>query len=145
MERQINYSAKKQKLAIGIDIGTYTGLAIWNCNKKSFEFIETMPIHQALNKVFNVAIDADVKVYLENVKKIGGNIQAAQGAGSIKRDLSIWCDALNEWAIEFVLIRPSKSRSPLFKCTAEFFKLQTGWDKRTSQHARDAAALVYQL
>lgn len=41
---------KKSSLlyAIGIDTGTNTGVAIWDCRAKKFALVQTMAIHEAV-------------------------------------------------------------------------------------------------
>ncbi|MBR1575873.1 MAG: hypothetical protein IJ654_05415 [Bacteroidales bacterium] len=62
------------------------------------------------------------------------------GAGSVKRDATIWEDALTDYGIPFEATPP---RRGLTKWDATAFQRATGWTGRTSNHARDAALLVF--
>jgi hypothetical protein len=68
--------------------------------------------------------------------------EALQGAGSIKRDCSIWCEFAELHGIALKSVKPAKGAT---KWDAETFKRVTGWKERTNEHARDAAMLVYGL
>lgn len=132
---------------IGIDTGKHTGVAIWDTDKRSFDLIETMPIHEALLNVWCFR-GRGVEVYFEDARqrKWYGTRTAKedrnklQGAGSVKRDSTIWEDALNDWGIPFHAVAPKHNTT---KMTAEFFRALTGWKGRTSEHSRDAAMLVF--
>ena len=63
-----------------------------------------------------------------------------QGAGSVKRDANIWEDALSDWGIPYEAKAPKNN---ITKMNAEYFARLTGWAHRCSEHARDAAMLVY--
>jgi hypothetical protein len=133
---------KKAEYYIGIDPGTKTGVAIWHRPSKQLIAVDTIPIHRALDVVRNGA--GPMKVIIEDARKrkwFGDNAKSKQqGAGSIKRDVSIWEDALTEWGIDFEMVAPKKG---LTKLSPERFKLLTGYKERTSGHARDAAMLVF--
>ncbi len=62
------------------------------------------------------------------------------GAGSIKRDYSIWRDFLADLGIEVVSV---KLQGMWKKMDAEQFKRITGVTQRTSYHSRDAAMMVF--
>ena len=62
------------------------------------------------------------------------------GAGSIKRDCEIWEEFAALYGIPIQFIPPRKG---LTKWDAETFNKMTGWKGRTSNHARDAALLVW--
>lgn len=131
-------------IVIGIDPGTNTGIAIWNLESKAFELIQTMPIHKAMYFVDISKLDLKA-VIIEDArlrKFFGGKDMTAQaqGAGSIKRDCSIWEDYLTDLEIPFIMRHPENT-----KMSENVFKKITGWDKRTSNHARDAAMIVFGL
>jgi hypothetical protein len=62
------------------------------------------------------------------------------GAGSVKRDCSIWEEWCREYGIEFVCPPP---RQGMTKLTDAYFRGLTGYDRRTNEHGRDAAMLVF--
>lgn len=135
---------------VGIDPGKNTGIAIWNTETQSFEALDTVQIHDALLSVFYLLLDhGPVKVYFEdarqrqflprerNASEYRGKLM---GAGSVKRDSVIWQDALTDWGIPFEMVPP---RAGATKWDADTFRNVTGWKGRTSNHARDAALLVF--
>lgn len=145
------------KLFIGIDCGKNTGIAVWNSTKGAFISIDTMMIHQAMEYVLSLRERYDVKVLFEDarqrkwyghydkqlhrwVNSQENDIQVLQGAGSVKRDAVIWEDFLLDKGIPFFAVMPMKGGT---KWDARFFKKLTGWPGRTSEHARDAAAMVF--
>ncbi len=134
------------KIIIGIDTGTKTGLAIWDILERKFHAILTLKIHSAMEKVieyhqehgealFVRFEDARLRTWFQDK-----SIESLQGAGSIKRDCSIWQDFLQDHKIAFASIEP---RRGLTKWDDEKFKRMTGWTGRTSNHSRDAALLVF--
>jgi hypothetical protein len=62
------------------------------------------------------------------------------GAGSVKRDCAIWEDFCRDLGIDYIPVPP---QAGLTKWPADYFNKVTGWKGRTSDHARDAALLVY--
>lgn len=134
-------------ICIGIDPGTHTGVAVWDTKERRFLSLETLPIHQALIKVmmWRDRIGHDLQVVFEDARQRtwfgrDKNTNAKlQGAGSIKRDCSIWEDFLTDYEIPFRAVPPQKGCT---KWTEEYFKMVTGWKGKTSNHSRDAAVLV---
>lgn len=131
-------------LYIGIDPGTKTGFAIWNAQKQQFQQVSTMPIHKAMEDVKKYhALGHLIEVVIEKPPKgwSGNNAARAQGAGSIRRDFTVWRDMMEDLKIPFRTVVPS--RKGLTKMQPEQFRKMTGWQGRTSNHARDAALMVY--
>jgi hypothetical protein len=137
-----------KKIKIGIDTGTNTGIAIWDSSEGYFRSIETVKIHvaMAMVKAYIRQFPDDVHVYVEDARKAtyGRSNKAdyakAQGAGSIKRDASIWDDFLTDLGVSFEMVRPQKAKT---KTPSAYFQKLTGWQGRTSSHARDAALIVF--
>jgi hypothetical protein len=138
----------KKRYLIGIDPGTQTGLAVWDREKQAYKEICTLPLHLALIKVQSLAEywlgKYQLCLYVENPntwKPFGQSSRnRLQGAGSIKRDYAIWKEFAEYYKIELI---PVRLQGTLKKLTPARFKLITGWDARTSAHARDAAMMVY--
>lgn len=134
---------------IGIDPGVNTGLAIWDGQHQEFIELSTIPIHRALFKVQKFYQDNkglfDMKVIFEDAWQRKGYYEEkytnakAQGAGSVKRDCTIWKDFLTDMGIPYWAKPPQKGMT---KVDSEWFRMVTGWKGRTSNHARDAAMLV---
>lgn len=130
---------------VGIDPGVHTGFALWDADKKALAEVASMGIVEALLRTQNmrdantlhmvVFEDARLRTYFGTKGR-----EALQGAGSIKRDCSVW----GEWLA--MLGCPVRNVSPLCKgpkVNAERFVKLTGWTGRTNEHARDAAMLVF--
>ena len=137
---------------IGIDTGVHTGIAVWDSEKGKFVYLDTLKIHEALNIVSSYAYkdiplcvrfeDARQRKWIPFAKNMTGELGRAQGAGYVKAHCQIWEDFLRDKAIPFEMIAPRRN---VTKLTAEQFERITGYKGRTSEHARDAAMLVYGL
>lgn len=135
---------------IGIDCGKHTGIAIWNTNTQHFELLDTVPIHKAMETVKEWEYPVRrIKVFFEDARQrrwLPKDASSSEyrghlmGAGSVKRDAVIWQDALTDWGIPFEMVPP---RPGMTKWDAATFARVTGYKGRTSNHARDAALLVF--
>lgn len=131
-----------KKILIGIDPGRHTGLAVIKDGK--LVRCETMMIHHALTEIELFAmsdyVEYDILVIVEDARKRSGRPEAAQGAGSVKRDSTIWEDFLQDLKISFKMIAPRKNgtrfRDEIFWAKYPY------WSKRTSVHSRSAANLL---
>lgn len=136
-------------ICIGIDPGTHTGLAVWDTREGKFLSLETLPIHRAMDRVIlwggrTKDIHTDFQVVFEDARQrtwFGkGDVSAKmQGAGSIKRDCSIWEDFLKDYKIPYWAKPPVKGAT---KVSSDYFKIISHWEGKTSEHSRDAAMLV---
>lgn len=133
---------------IGIDPGTHTGVAVWDTREGKFLSLETLLIHRAMTFILTWSLKAEdtgqeIQVVFEDARqrKWYGNESNTklQGAGSVKRDCSIWEDFCRDYQIPFVAVPPMKGGT---KVSESYFKTISGWKGRTSNHARDAAMLV---
>lgn len=131
---------------IGIDTGTKTGFAVWEDGK--LQVVESMTITQAMRKILTAYPYQTTKLYIEDARKwIGFNGKTKttdarlQGAGSVKRDASIWEDWCKENGYQAVFVKPMGKG---LKKSAADFKRITKWEGRTNEHSRDAAMIVYQ-
>lgn len=132
---------------IGIDTGTHTGVAVWDSEERKFLEIKTMMLHQALQLVITMCQvwkRENVMVLFEDARQrkwFGSDSDAKmQGAGSVKRDASIWEEFCTDYRIAFRALPPAVGAT---KMKPEVFKALTGWNGRTSDHARDAAMIVF--
>ena len=130
-----------KKILIGIDPGKNTGLAVIKDGK--LVRCETMLIHEALKELEGFGpdyVEYDIRVIVEDARKRSGRPEAAQGAGSVKRDSTIWEDFLQDLKISFKMIAPRKNgtrfRDEIFWAKYPY------WSKRTSVHSRSAANLL---
>ena len=136
-------------IAIGIDPGVNTGIAIYDTMTRDFIEIDCVKIHQAMQKIQELKTRhgaSKIHVRFEDARKRKwyGNSgrEKLQGAGSVKRDSKIWEDYLIDLNVLFYAVAPASNST---KLTAEAFKKITGWKNRTNEHARDAAMLIYGL
>lgn len=133
----------KAEYAIGIDCGVKTGIAVWDCDGKRFIEIKTVKIHRAMDIVRQYHNSGTVKVRVEDARqrKWFGNAgrEQLQGAGSIKRDASIWTDFLTDHKIHFELVAPKNNKTKLSK---EAFARLSKYTGLTSVHGRDSGMLV---
>lgn len=127
---------------IGLDPGTHTGIAV----VKSGTLIKcsTMKIHEAMDEIKYAnemnGIAYELHIVVEDARKRSGKPEAAQGAGAIKRECTIWEDFLTDLKISFKMVPPRKNgtrfRDQIFKASFPY------WTKRTSEHSRSAANLL---
>lgn len=137
---------KKYRYWIGIDAGANTGFALWDSQDKCLKLVESMKIHEAMQLIANLSKDEleNTFIRIEDARKREwfGNAgkEKLQGAGSVKRDCTIWEDYLTDLGADFLMVPPKNNRT---KMNADAFKKLTKWDARTNEHARDAAMLVF--
>ena len=136
-----------KKLFIGIDPGVNTGFALFDPEKKTLT-LRTLKLHEGFREVENLYKFFDLHVTIEDpnqwthFRSYKEAKAKLQGAGSVKRDFSAWRDFLNDWEIPFTAVRPDKQRN-LYATNEGLFKKITGYEKRSSGHARVAAMLVW--
>lgn len=134
------------KIVIGIDTGVNTGYAVWSNIKNKLIEVETLMIHQAMDGVleYHKLYGKDLLVRFEDARQRkwygDSGREKLQGAGSVKRDAKIWEDFLTDNLINHEAVAPSRNTT---KVNAGTFKAITKWDKRTSEHGRDAAMLCF--
>lgn len=132
-------------ICIGIDPGTHTGVAVWDTREGEFLSLQTMPIHRALLEVYKWSQrPVEIQVVIEDARQRtwfgkGDTNAKAQGAGSVKRDCSIWEDFCKDYGIPYWAKPPVKGAT---KVSAKYFKMISHYQGRTSEHSRDAAMLV---
>lgn len=133
----------------GIDPGVNTGVAMLKDGE--LMVVETVNIVQAMGRVLAaweqcddevtvVFEDARLRKYLPRERNASEYRGKLMGAGSVKRDCEIWEEFCNVYGIKFVALPP---RPGMTKWDADTFARLTGYKGRTSNHARDAALLVF--
>jgi hypothetical protein len=134
-----------------VDPGTNTGLAVWNCLRRDFDSIRTTSLVRALFELRDLVSDGKAPDLLlfEDARKmrIGGGrtfgkMNRLQGVGSVKRDSSLWQEACEMLAVPWCASPPIIGAT---KMKAEPFRQLTGWQGKTSEHARDAAVRAMNL
>ncbi len=131
---------------IGIDPGVKTGFALIDDGK--YKNISTYSILEAIGVINHVALTCPsdtIILYVENpnlrIYFGDSSREVLQGAGSIKRDYSIWKEFAKENELQMIDVHPKNVGSIFDNVTV--FKSATGWKDRTSQHARDAARMIF--
>lgn len=139
------------KYWIGIDPGENTGVAIWDAGKQCFVSIFTTTAASAIlhiwsnyvgwnNDTIIVFEDARKRQWIPREKNLSEYRGRLMGAGSVKRDCTIWEEFCKDYNFNYLAVPPRRGET---KWDADYFARVTGWTKRTSNHARDAALLVY--
>ena len=136
-------------ICIGIDPGVNTGLAVWDTVSRSFLDIRCSGIVDAMRYLAElqserqiglvVFEDARQRKWIPREKDLAQFRGRAMGAGSVKRDCSIWEEWCRTYRIDFVATPP---RQGMTKLTDAYFRGLSGYDGRTNEHGRDAAMLV---
>ncbi|MGM8871568.1 hypothetical protein ACS8E3_07760 [Psychrobacter sp. 2Y5] len=135
-------------ILIGIDTGVKTGYA--HSIDGVLQEVSTQTILSAQDKVHKAfeeaqASDISFAVCIEDVRKrswVDRSIgrERMQGVGSVKRDCGIWQEFCERYNIPHLLVSPANIDT---KRNAKDFKMITGWNGRTSEHARDAGMMIY--
>ena len=136
---------------IGIDPGENTGIAI--VRDGVLAECHTLPLHRALGLVrkewesagtyarFLVVFeDARQRRWFPRERSQAEYRGHLMGAGAAKRDAKIWEEFLSDLRIPFEAHKPQPG---LTKWSADYWAKVTGYTGRTSNHARDAALLVF--
>jgi hypothetical protein len=128
---------------IGIDPGVMTGYAEIIDGK--YVTITQSDILTCINKVITRQSEGyDICLHVENPNQRTFYKKGAdQGAGSIKRDYTIWKDAAEKHKIRFFPITPASIGSSFNNITV--FHAATGWSKKAGKHARDAAKIIFKF
>lgn len=137
------------KYYIGIDPGVNTGVCVWSVTDKEIMYLKSVSIHLAMEivktwkelpgDIFVRFEDARQRKWIPRQKNERAEKGLWAGAGSVKRDCTIWEDYLSSIGVPFEMVAPKNNKT---KVTAEYFKKLTGWTGKTNEHARDSAMLV---
>ena len=126
---------------IGIDPGVNTGIAVSRGGE--LVLIRTVGVLDAMDMVLKARAE-DPHVWWEDARKrawFGSKgREALQGAGSIKRDCTLWVEFFERHEIRNTAVAPKSIRT---KLDAGAFARTTGWSERTNEHGRDAAMLIW--
>ncbi|KQF50035.1 hypothetical protein APC13_01240, partial [Acinetobacter pittii] len=103
--------------------------------------LELVDVHGKANTMLYIE-DARLRTWFGRIdseqKKYGAGVR--EGIGSVKRDAQIWEDWCKEQGLNYKMVHPAANKT---KTDAKYFLKLTGWAKRTNEHARDAAMLVF--
>lgn len=132
-------------IIVGLDPGTHTGVAVWDCAAQRFQSVQALPVHRALEFVGGLIETTPLlPVIFEDARQrkwFGHDArQKQQGAGAAKRDAAIWDDFLEDKGVPYLARCPAAGST---KWPADRFRNLTGWTATTNEHARDAGVLVF--
>ena len=130
-------------ILIGIDPGVTTGIGIYCTQQEQLIYCSSTNIINAFEIVLQHKRECRLlRIEDARLRKFFGNSgrEKLQGAGSVKRDCSIWEAFCKRHDIRFELVAPRNNKT---KLDAKTFNKFTGFEGITNSHARDAAMLVY--
>ena len=141
------------KYIIGIDPGTKTGFCAWDVKEGRVCRIFTNYIHRAQSAVLEyhqsgellgvIFEDARLRTWFGDAARGSAKDTARRlGAGSVRRDCSMWEDFLRDYGIKFKAVSPKDKGA---KLDAVAFKRLSGLGVRGNEHSRDAFAIVVGL
>ena len=130
-------------LLIGVDPGVNTGIAVYS--EGALQLVESCSAIKAETFILKTVSECEnVKVLIEDARLRtwfgSAGRERLKGVGSVNRDCSRWEEFCEHHQIEYQLIHSKNNKT---KIKATEFKRITGWSKRTNEHGRDAAMLVY--
>ena len=148
------------KHIIGIDPGAKTGFAVWSMEQKRLTAVETYSFWETIKRLELLAWElttgyASMNAIAVKIENPNGNSltfgadyhksphreKISQNVGMNKRDAQLIIEYCEREEIPVFPITPGKNS--MTKMKEDVFKEYTGWEKRTSQHGRDAAMLVF--
>lgn len=134
-------------IVVGIDPGVTTGYAEWDTDLQRLMVVQGVLIHVAMFSVLAhqragtlshvVFEDARLRTWFGD-KTAKQDRDRLMGAGSVRRDSSIWSQFLADAGIPNIGLSPKAKGA---KYDAAQFQRITGWKERTNEHGRDAGML----
>jgi len=125
-------------------------MAVWDTSDRQFldircsGIVDAMRYLSELQAVRQIGLivfeDARKRKWLPREKSMKEFKGRAMGAGSVRRDSAIWEEWCRTYAIPFISSPP---RAGMTKLSDIQFQGITGYDRRTNEHGRDAAMLVF--
>ncbi len=142
------------KLLIGIDPGVHTGVAVYNTDSERLIGLITTDFWSASSILRQLKKGYEIKSVIEDPSQNrpvfirpgatkGEMIKIAQNVGMNKKEGLLWIEFCKRNSIPFLASKPTKNSNT--KLDAVMFGKLTGWNKRSSEHSRDAAMLVFGL
>lgn len=130
-------------IIVGIDPGVHTGLAIWASSEQRLVEVKSCGIVEAMSQLeacraaiaLIVMEDARLRTWFGTSGR-----EVLLGAGSVRRDCSIWTEWAERHSIPLRGISPQQKGA---KLNADVFARITGWKGKTNEHARDAGVLAF--
>lgn len=144
---RVSSKRNKAHLLIGIDPGTHTGFAVFSNKSNSYIRVESMKAVEAEDEIMVYkATEIPIHVFVEDTRKLRlpKALQSKgrdRGAGSVGRDMGRWQEFLEHHNIPHTMtgLSPKEFRAG----DDAWFRKKTGWDKRTNDHSRCAAGVIW--
>ncbi len=148
----------RKRYVVGIDPGVKTGFAVWNRDEKAFEWIETSTFWGVFFRITESSVFKPVNTHIvievahhaptfKHLKAEGQNkdtlSKIARNVGQVTREAQLLVEGFRRLGFTVSEQKPLGKAKNAADDRAQFERL-TGWTKQTSQHARDAARMVYQ-
>lgn len=142
---------------LGIDGGVTTGVALWSRKENKLVDVCSFSFWDAIryfDKIVKMADGMGVTAVVEDprlIRPVFGKKsdfsrkqtygKISQDVGAMKAYTALMVEWLHEKNIPTILVKPSQYTKT--KLDAKTFKNMTKWDKKTNEHSRDAAMLVW--
>ena len=156
----------KKRFVIGVDPGVKTGFAVWDRESGKFVTIETrdfwgvmLPLicdtenllpHAIIRNTtaeFIVEVAHYAPTFIQRREKatsIGTADRMSRNVGGVTREAQLIVSGLRACGYTVIETKPLGKAKKAADDVRDFERL-TGWTKQTSQHARDAARLCFQM
>lgn len=137
------------RYAIGVDPGVTTGIAVWDRREKALTRMESMTWWEAFDWIagldpteYWITVEDSSKNNF-TYKRHGGDIsrKISRNAGMNQGMSRLMIEGLKRRGFTVREVVPGGRK----KLNSDMFRLYTKWEDCTSQHARDAAMMVFGL
>lgn len=154
----ISNGGSKHEYLIGLDPGINTGFCLYDKISKQIVKLDTLGFWDLFDALEDVKVwigQEHVTFYIENSAlnkptfvKGGGDTQKkmqkiSRNVGSNQRESTLLIEGIRRYGFHVIEVKPTGSRGVKRKWSEETFVKITGYKGRSSQHARDAAMLVF--
>jgi len=135
---------------IGIDAGKKTGCAVWCSDKQQFDVIKTTTFWDLFYDIGPVVVSNPACFVIEDPTlnkptffrntNHKGMQRISRNVGANAREATLLIERFESMGLTVLRVRPQDSKK-----NAKAFQQITGYTGRCSQHARDAAMLVFHM
>lgn len=136
----------QKQFTIGIDPGASTGFAVWDRRVKAITDAATLDFWTIIDRIAEYYPPESCDLIIEDASlnkprfrhKAGTGVQdrMSRNVGQVQRESVLLIEGLRRKGYNVIAVRPQSA-----KWDAEQCKRYAGYDKRCSQHARDAIKL----
>ena len=145
----------KYDFKIGVDPGEKNGWAIFDKENNKLKEMGTMNFWELIEAIDAINFNNSILIVIEDSsqnsptfskhyrkKSLLVRDKISQNVGENKRTAKLLIEYCQRNNIPYRAVKPTKNS--LTKVSKEWFNKQTGWTGRSSEHARDAALLVWE-